>query len=75
MITAAEAGKMITGPRPDEWREDDFLEPGETKEEWASRHGVTLTEVPPGPAEREFNAKQKLDAIINDLMDLRDSLS
>lgn len=32
-------------------------------------------EVPPGPAEREFNAKQKLDAIINDLMDLRDSLS
>lgn len=32
-------------------------------------------EVPPGPAEREFNVKQKLDAIINDLMDLRDSLS
>lgn len=33
------------------------------------------TEVPPGPAEREFNVKQKLDVIINDLMDLRDSLS
>lgn len=32
-------------------------------------------EVPPGPDEREFNTKQKLDAIINDLMDLRDSLS
>lgn len=67
--------KKDIGPRPEEWREDDFLEPGETKEEWAARNGVTLTEVPPGPAEREFNTKQKLDAIINDLMDLRDSLS
>lgn len=67
--------KTVAGPRPEEWREDDFLEPGETKEEWAARNGVTLTEVPPGPAGREFNAKQKLDAIINDLMDLRDSLS
>lgn len=67
--------KTVAGPRPEEWREDDFLEPGETKEEWAARNGVTLTEVPPAPAEREFNAKQKLDAIINDLMDLRDSLS
>ena len=33
------------------------------------------TEVPPGPAERKDETWQKLDAIINDLMDLRDSLS
>lgn len=33
------------------------------------------TEVPPGPAERKDETWQKLDAIINDLKNLRDSLS
>jgi len=45
------------------------------RDEINKRNAKKDEEVPPGPTEREFNIKQKLDAIINDLMDLRDSLS
>ena len=38
-----------------EWREDDFLEPGETKEEWMARNGVTP---PPTPVERDILEKE-----------------
>lgn len=41
-----------------EWREDDFLLPGETKEEWAERNGVTLL---------EEDENQKLRAEKNDM--------
>lgn len=48
-------GKMVAGPRPGEWREDDFLEPGETKEERMARNGVTP---PPTPIERDILEKE-----------------
>lgn len=51
-------GKMVAAPRPGEWREDDFLEPGETKEERMARKGVTP---PPTPIERDILEKEALD--------------
>lgn len=30
--------KKDWAPKPEEWREDDFLEPGETEKEWLARH-------------------------------------
>lgn len=51
-------GKTVAAPKKEEWREDDFLEPGETKEEWMLRNGVTP---PPTPVERDILEKEALD--------------
>lgn len=51
-------GKTVAAPKKEEWREDDFLEPGETKEEWMVRNGVTP---PPTPVERDILEKEALD--------------
>lgn len=51
-------GKTVAAPKKEEWREDDFLEPGETKEEWMARNGVTP---PPTPVERDILEKEALD--------------
>lgn len=47
--------------------------PTEEQKQWLHNWIAGLNETQ--EQERKFNAKQKLDAIINDLMDLRDSLS
>lgn len=51
-------GKTVAAPKKEEWREDDFLEPGETKEEWMARNGVTP---PPTPVERDILEKEAVD--------------
>ena len=50
--------KKDWAPKVEDWREDDFLEPGETKEEWMARNGVTP---PPTPVERDILEKEALD--------------
>ena len=50
--------KKDCAPKIEDWREDDFLEDGETKEEWAARNGVTP---PPTPVERDILEKEALD--------------
>jgi hypothetical protein len=50
--------KKDWAPKVEDWRDDDFLEPGETKEKWMARNGVTP---PPTPDERDILEKEALD--------------
>ena len=50
--------KKDWAPKVEDWREDDFLAPGETKEEWMARNGVTPS---PTPVERDILEKEALD--------------
>lgn len=53
--------KKDWAPKVEDWRDDDFLEPGETKDEWMARHGVTPIKAPPTPVERDILQKEALD--------------
>lgn len=53
--------KKDWAPKVDDWRDDDFLEPGETKDEWMARHGVTPMKAPPTPIERDILEKEAVD--------------
>lgn len=53
--------KKDWAPKVEDWRDDDFLEPGETKDEWTARHGVTPMKAPPTPIERDILQKEALD--------------
>lgn len=53
--------KKDWAPKVEDWRDDDFLEPGETKDEWMARHGVTPMKAPPTPIERDILEKEAVD--------------
>lgn len=53
--------KKDWAPKIEDWREDDFLEPGETRDEWMARHGVTPVKAPPTSVERDILEKEAVD--------------